>query len=63
MNSPRLPAGLTREIAVATSTDPRSVSKEYRVPGSVRGIAGARIRRELDARGLTSIAPSVQQSA
>lgn len=46
-----------REIAVAAGVDPRTVAREYAERGSVRGMAGHRVRREFDARGLVAGEP------
>jgi hypothetical protein len=43
---------LVLEISAAAQTDPRTTRKELRDPGSVKGIAGDKIRRELRARGV-----------
>ena len=40
-----------RGLAVEADADPRSVRKEIRAPGSVRGLAGHRIRKVLARHG------------
>lgn len=47
VEAPRLPASRAREIAVICEADPRSVQRELREPGSVRGAVGRRIRQLL----------------
>ncbi len=41
-----------RELAVAAGVDPRSIIRELRAPGSVRGMAGHRARRVLAEAGM-----------
>jgi carbamoylphosphate synthase small subunit len=41
---PRPDAATLRRLAVAHDVDPRSIVRELREPGSVRGMAGARAR-------------------
>lgn len=53
---PRLHAGRLRDLAVKSSSDPRSVAREYQSPGSVRGLAGDRIRHVLRLEGLIGVA-------
>lgn len=43
-----------KEIEAETFADRRSIKKELRVPDSVTGIVGARIRRAIARRGLRS---------
>ena len=40
-----------RRYALDANVDPRTLVKEVRTPGSVRGAAGVRIRRVLSERG------------
>lgn len=47
MTSPLIDDARAREIAVLASVDPRTVRRELREPGSVRGLPGHRIRRAL----------------
>lgn len=42
----------TRRIAVEADVDPRTVLRELREPGSVRGMSGERARTALIKRGL-----------
>jgi hypothetical protein len=42
--SPTTDAATIRRLAVAHSVDPRSIARELREPGSVRGMAGERAR-------------------
>jgi hypothetical protein len=52
-HGPLVPTGMIRRVAVSASADPRSVQRELREPGSVRGMAGDRIRRALHALDLS----------
>lgn len=45
----RIDTATARKLAVAASADPRTVLREFRQPGSVRGMAGHRVRRVLAA--------------
>ena len=45
-NTP-IPASVLRRLAVTYDLDPRSIVREFREPGSVRGMAGERARRAL----------------
>jgi hypothetical protein len=47
---PYISASFAREVAVAASADPRSVIKEIKEPGSVRGMSGERIRKVIAER-------------
>jgi hypothetical protein len=50
MTEPRsIPATTLRRLSVAHDVDPRSILKELREPGSVRGTAGDRCRDALRA--------------
>ena len=49
-----VPAHRLRELAVQAQADPRTVQRELREPGSVRGIVGDRVRAALKAQGLIS---------
>jgi hypothetical protein len=40
-----IPAATLRKLAVSYDLDPRSIVRELRKPGSVRGMAGERARR------------------
>ena len=51
IESPSVPIAEVRRIAAELEVDPRSVEKELRRE-RVRGIAGEKIRRALEARGL-----------
>jgi hypothetical protein len=42
--SPRPDAATLRRLAVTHDVDPRSILRELREPGGVRGMAGARAR-------------------
>ncbi len=55
--TPRIPVdrAVLFAIAAKASADPRSVQKELLRPGSVRGMAGARVRRTLAEAGLGGI--------
>ena len=55
---PPLPIAILREIAVAASVDPVSLRKALQ-GGVVRGLAGYRIRGELERRGLLYMAPAL----
>jgi hypothetical protein len=48
----RLDAATLRRLAVVASTDPRTVAKEIRQPGGVRGLPGQRIRTALATEGI-----------
>jgi hypothetical protein len=52
-----LPAAILRRIAVRSSTDPRTVLREWRSPGSVKGMSGDRIRRALAELGYATTQP------
>ncbi len=43
-SAPRPDAATLRRLAVTHDVDPRSIVRELREPGSVRGMAGARAR-------------------
>lgn len=58
---PPLPIANLREIAVAASCDPVSVRKVLK-GGVVRGLAGNRIRAELERRGLIHMATGMLSS-
>lgn len=45
--TPRIDAAALRRLAVAASCDPRTVARELREPGSVKGLPGDRIRAAL----------------
>lgn len=47
-----LDASTKLSVAAEAEADPRSVAKEYSLPGSVRGRTGERIRKVLTVRGL-----------
>ena len=50
MTEPRsIPATILRRLSAAHDVDPRSILKELRAPGSVRGTAGDRCRDALRA--------------
>jgi hypothetical protein len=49
-----VPAHRLRELAVQAQADPRTVQRELREPGSVRGIVGDRVRTVLREQGLIS---------
>lgn len=44
-----LPASTLRRLSAAHDVDPRSILRELREPGSVRGMAGERCREALRA--------------
>ena len=46
---PTLPAATLRRLSAAHDVDPRSILRELREPGSVRGMAGERARKALSA--------------
>ena len=55
---PRLPStAVVRALSVRIGCDPRSVEREIAAPGSVTGIAGARIRAALDQLGVGAGTP------
>jgi hypothetical protein len=58
--APRMSGHDVRTVAVITETDPRSVRKELREPGSVRGVSGRRIRRALVELGYRAEQPEQQ---
>jgi len=47
-----------RRVAVSAIVDPRSVRRELEQPGSVRGMAGHRIRRAIAEHSATPPEPS-----
>jgi hypothetical protein len=51
--STALPTALARELAVKYQVDPRSIQREHRSPGTVRGMAGDRARAALRSVGLS----------
>ena len=44
-----IPASTLRRLSAAHDVDPRSILRELREPGSVRGMAGERARKALNA--------------
>ena len=54
-SSPKLPAHVLREVAVAADTDPRTVAK-FVAGEKIRGLCAKRIERALRARGLQVLA-------
>jgi hypothetical protein len=46
---PAIPSATLRRLSAAHDVDPRSILRELREPGSVRGMAGERARRAVDA--------------
>lgn len=50
----RIDTATARKLAVAADADPRSVLRELRQPGSVRGMAGHRVRQALEQHGYRS---------
>ena len=44
---PTIPASALRRLSAAHDVDPRSILRELREPGSVRGMAGERCREAL----------------
>jgi carbamoylphosphate synthase small subunit len=46
---PSLSAATLRRLSAAHDVDPRSILRELREPGSVRGMAGERARKALSA--------------
>lgn len=52
----QLDTATARALAVEAAVDPRSIIREHRRPGSVRGMAGHRARSALAARGLVPVA-------
>ena len=48
-DSPSIPATILRRLAAAHDVDQRSILRELREPGSVRGMAGDRCRQALTA--------------
>jgi hypothetical protein len=54
MSSKTLDKATLRRLSVESESDPRTVQKEFLVPGSVKGLPGHRIRRVLAAHGLAS---------
>ncbi|HEY6357725.1 MAG TPA: hypothetical protein VIX35_05750 [Vicinamibacterales bacterium] len=45
MNAPAISTATLRRLSAAHDVDPRSILRELREPGSVRGMAGERARR------------------
>jgi carbamoylphosphate synthase small subunit len=46
---PTIPAAPLRRLSAAHDVDPRSILRELREPGSVRGMAGERARKAVSA--------------
>lgn len=59
----QLPTHVIRRLAVLSDSDPRTVRKEIRQPGSVRGATGDRVRRVIAAEHAQRSESAGQQNA
>jgi hypothetical protein len=60
---PTIPTSVLRRLSVAHDVDPRTILRELREPGSVRGMAGERARRALSSYQARTAPPPPAQVA